>query len=75
VALADYYLLVVEKPVTVHCGAGKGRSGTFLAVFLVWRGMDPDEAVSEIRRLRPGSIETEAQLQSVHDFHQSLGRK
>ncbi len=55
-------------PVGVHCAAGKGRTGTFLAAWFVFKGMTADEAIEEVRRLRPGSIETEEQEQAVRDF-------
>jgi atypical dual specificity phosphatase len=57
------------EQVGVHCGAGKGRTGTFLAALLVSRGTDPVEAIAEIRRLRPGSIETPEQEQAVMDYY------
>jgi atypical dual specificity phosphatase len=54
--------------VAVHCGAGLGRTGTLLACYLVHRGMAADAAIDEIRRRRPGSIETPEQVAAVHAF-------
>jgi atypical dual specificity phosphatase len=45
------------KPVLVHCGEGKGRTGTVLAAYLVFQGMGADEAIRRVREKRPGSIE------------------
>jgi len=60
------------KPVGVHCTAGLGRSGTMSAVFLVAEGVSADEAITSVRRLRPGSIETPAQEDAVRRFEQHL---
>ena len=42
--------------IAVHCGAGLGRSGTLLAAYLVSQGMAAEDAIAEVRRVRPGSI-------------------
>jgi len=51
--------------VGVHCTAGQGRTGTLMAGYFVSQGMTPDAAIAEIRRLRPGSIETESQEHAI----------
>ena len=57
-----------RRAVVVHCGAGIGRTGTVLAAYLVADGRSADEAIGHLRRLRPGSIETLAQQELVHEF-------
>jgi ADP-ribosyl-[dinitrogen reductase] hydrolase len=52
--------------VFVHCMGGLGRAGTIASRLLVELGWEPVEAVKEIRRVRPGAIETSAQLEFVH---------
>lgn len=37
------------KKVLVHCFAGRGRTGTMLAAFLIHGGMSPEAAIGEIR--------------------------
>jgi len=71
--LKDFCLLAEEEigqkgRVAVHCYAGKGRTGTFLAAYFVWKGADPEGAIDLIRELRPGSIETEEQEEAVKEF-------
>lgn len=57
-----------DIPAYVHCYAGFGRSGTIAAAWLIHRGMPPLEAVTAVRRLKAGTIETESQLTSLLEF-------
>lgn len=52
--------------VGVHCHAGLGRTGTMIACYLVTRGMSPEQAIEHVRRVRPGSIQTDLQEHTVH---------
>ncbi len=56
------------RPVVVSCYAGIGRTGTVLACYLVHRGARPADAIDEVRRLRPGSIQTPEQEAAVHEY-------
>src|SRR2546427_7065447 len=38
------------KKVLTHCWAGRGRTGTFLASRLIWRGMKTADAIAEVRQ-------------------------
>jgi hypothetical protein len=51
--------------VAIHCGGGLGRSGTVAACYLVELGHEWRAAVRRVRAVRPGAIETPAQLASV----------
>lgn len=60
--------LAAGRPGAVHCMAGLGRTGTVLAAWRVAEGLPPDLAIADVRRRRPGSIETHAQEEAVHEF-------
>lgn len=51
--------------VLVHCKGGLGRAGTIAARMLVELGMDPATAIGQVRTVRPGAIETAAQLEHI----------
>jgi atypical dual specificity phosphatase len=61
--------------VAVHCGAGLGRTGTVLAAYFVSRGLTPQQAVEQVRRLRPGSVETTEQEQAIERFAERVARR
>ena len=54
--------------VAVHCGSGYGRTGTMLACYLVAQGQTASDAIREVRRLRPGSIETASQEHIIAEW-------
>jgi len=63
------------KKLVVHCMAGRGRTGTMAACYLVSKGMDAAEALREIRALRPGSVETREQEEAVRRFAERMRRR
>lgn len=62
------------KPVLVHCAAGKGRTGTVLAAYIMKQ--DPNlsalDAINNIRILRPGSVQSEEQISALQSFEKYL---
>jgi protein-tyrosine phosphatase len=62
-ALADAFGR--REKVLVHCAAGLGRTGMLVARLLVDAGLDPDEAIAQVRRARAGTIQTQAQADFV----------
>ncbi len=53
------------EDVLIHCKGGLGRAGMMAARLLVELGMEPKAAIRQVRRERPGAIETPAQLALV----------
>jgi ADP-ribosyl-[dinitrogen reductase] hydrolase len=51
--------------VVLHCRGGLGRTGTVAAQILVEMGIDPVDAISEVRQARRGAIETTEQKDYV----------
>ncbi|XP_029436392.1 dual specificity protein phosphatase 23 isoform X2 [Rhinatrema bivittatum] len=75
----ERFLQIVEdasakaEGVGVHCLHGYGRSGTMLACYLVKaQKITGVDAIQEIRRLRPGSIETSEQEKAIIQFHHHI---
>jgi atypical dual specificity phosphatase len=71
----DLCLAAIEKANTnkfgvgIHCTAGLGRTGTMLACWLVQHDeMSARDAITRVRRLRPGSIETDEQAEAIVEF-------
>jgi ADP-ribosyl-[dinitrogen reductase] hydrolase len=54
--------------VLVHCRGGLGRAGTIAARLLIELGMEPETAITRVRAVRPGAIETLAQEKFVLDI-------
>lgn len=63
------------KKAVVHCHAGRGRTGTMLACYLVSLRESAAKALDEVRKLRPGSVETLEQERAVERYAQRLARR
>jgi len=59
--------IALGRPALAHCWAGIGRAGMFAATYMARHGgLDPGAAIEQLRRMRPGSVQTSAQAQIVH---------
>lgn len=62
-----------NRPVLVHCAAGKGRTGTILGAYLLRnQKIGAKEAITRIRNIRPGSIQTDSQEKSLYEYEKYL---
>ncbi|WP_431298472.1 ADP-ribosylglycohydrolase family protein [Tabrizicola sp. BL-A-41-H6] len=54
---------IVERGgrILLHCRGGRGRAGMMAALLLIERGREAPAAISEVRSVRPGAIETAEQ--------------
>jgi atypical dual specificity phosphatase len=70
--MVDYihYQINNEKnPVAVHCSGGKGRTGTMLAAYLIKvQHLTPGDAIRQMRKGRPGSIESKRQEICLYEY-------
>ena len=60
------------RAVMVHCLGGYGRTGTMLVSYLIHCGAKADEALAEMRRVRPRSVETEEQEAAVFAYEERI---
>ena len=60
----------IGKNVAIHCNAGIGRTGLFLACMAQQAlGMTSDEAISWVRSYIPGALESPEQLDLARTYH------
>jgi atypical dual specificity phosphatase len=65
-----------DRPVMVHCAAGKGRTGAVLAAYLVKsQNLTAREAIEKVRSMRPGSIQSVAQETAISMYEKYLKSK
>lgn len=58
--------------VIIHCMGGLGRTGTVAAGILIVLGEDVSNAISCVRKVRPGAIETVKQEEFLKEYEQFI---
>lgn len=64
--------LAAGEGVFLHCWAGLGRTGTVASCCLIAQGRTASEALSQVRQVRPGSVESQAQEAFLQSFEAHL---
>jgi len=64
------------RAVLVHCKGGRGRTGMFLAAYLMqYNCMSAAASMAAVRAARPGSIETKSQEESLMELEDFLQKQ
>jgi len=61
--------------VAVHCRAGLGRTGTILALYLIWKNSDSLNALEKVRTIEPRWVQSEQQIKFLDIFSDYVTEK
>lgn len=59
---------VIGRAVLVHCRIGEGRTGSILAAYLIRQGATPEDALAQLRAIRPGAVSAPSQREALIAF-------
>ena len=60
--------LAEGKKILVHCRGGLGRTGMIVARILMDFGLSTQEAITRVRQIRPGAIQTREQEEHLEEY-------
>ncbi|MCY0964529.1 ATP-binding cassette domain-containing protein [Parathalassolituus penaei] len=69
-----YRHLSTNEAVAVHCRAGMGRTGTILATYLIWQGLDAFSALETVRNIEPRWVQSQKQVDFLEAYEDYLSR-
>jgi len=61
--------------VAVHCRAGLGRTGSVLALYLIWKNSDALSALEKVRTIEPRWVQSEKQVKFLDIFSDYVREK
>jgi len=61
--------------VAIHCRAGLGRTGTVLALYLIWKNSDALSALEKVRTTEPRWVQSEQQVKFLDTFSDYVNEK
>ena len=56
------------KKVFVHCNLGRGRGPLLTVMYLIFQGMNPDDAIIHVKNIRPYCFFNRKQLHWIREF-------
>lgn len=63
-----------NNPVAIHCKGGRGRTGTMIASYLIFKGASYEEAMQKIDSKQPNAIKKDFQINFLKELSLNMHR-